>query len=165
MKWFVRLILLAGLMALAVWSWRFFFPTPQKIIENHLLNLARLASFSSRDGNFKRLADNERIGFLLARNLHVVLHLPDGRDETFDNREELLQAAMSARAADKDLQAQFTDIGISLNPDRQSAVALLTLKAKIGGEPDWAIEELRFTFKKTNKAWLITGLETVKLLQ
>jgi hypothetical protein len=165
MKWFVRLILLAALMALAVGSWRFFFPAPQKIIENHLLKLARLASFSSRDGNFKRLADNERIGFLLARNLHVALHLPDGRNETFDNREELLQAAMAARAAVKDLQAQFTDIGISLAPDRQSAVALLTLKAKIGGEPDWDIEELRFTFKKTNEDWLITGLETVKLLQ
>jgi len=165
MKWIVRLVLLAGLMALAVWSWGFFFPTPRKIIENRLLKLARLASFSSKDGNFKRLADNERIGSLLARNIHVVLDLPGGRSETIDNREDLLQAAMAARSVVKDLQVQFTDIGISLSPDRQSAVALLTLKAKMGGEPDWVIEELRFTFQKISDDWLITGLETVKPLQ
>ena len=62
----------AGLIALAFWSWDFFFPTPQKIIEDRLLKLARLASFSSNDGNFKRLADIERIGSLLAKNIHVV---------------------------------------------------------------------------------------------
>jgi hypothetical protein len=165
MKVIVRLILLAGLLALGIWSWGFFFPTPQKIIEKDLLNLARLASFSSHDGNFKRLADNERIGSLLARNIHVVLDLPGGRGNTFDNREDLLQAVLAARSAGKDLQAQFTDIGIRLNPDRQSAVALLTVKSKIGGEPDWVVEELRFTFKKISGDWLITGLETVQPLQ
>ena len=162
MKLIVRLILLAGLAALAVWSWGFFFPTPQKIIENHLLKLARLASFSSKDGNFKRLEDTERIGSLLARNVHVVLDVPGGRGQTFDDREDLLQAALAARSVVKDLQAQFTDIGIRLSPDRQSAAAFLTLKAKIGGEPDWFVEELRFTFKKISDDWLITGLETVK---
>ena len=165
MKLIVRLILLAGLMALAVWSWGFFFPTPQKIIENHLLKLARLASFSSKDGNFKRLADNERIRSLLARNIHVVLDAPGVQGHTFDDREELLQAVMAARSAVKDLHTEFTDIGISLNPDRQSAVALVTVKAKIGGEPDWFFEELRFTFKKISDDWLITGLETVKPLR
>ena len=165
MKLTARLILLAGLIALGVWSRGFFFPTPQKIIEKDLLNLARLASFSAQDGNFKRLADNERIGSLLARNIHVVLDLPGGRGNTFDNREELLQAVLAARSAVKDLQTQFTDIGIRLNPGQQSAVALLTVKAKIGAEPEWVVEELRFTFQKISGDWLITGLETVKPLQ
>ncbi|MGD0412585.1 MAG: nuclear transport factor 2 family protein [Verrucomicrobiota bacterium] len=165
MKRITRLILAAGLIALAVWSWGFFFPAPKKIIENHLLKLARVASFSSQDGNFKRLSDNERIGSLLARNLHVVLDLPGGRNETFDNREDLLQAVMAARPVVKDLQTQFTDITVSLSPDRQSAVAMLTVKAKMGGEPDWIIEELRFTFKKIGGDWLITGLETVQPLR
>jgi len=165
MKLIVRLILLAGLIAFAVWSWDFFFPTPKKVIENHLVKLARLASFSSKDGEFKRLADTERIRSLLARNIHVVLDAPGGQGQTFDNREELLQAAMAARSSVKDLQAQFTDIGIIVNADQQSAVALLTVKAKIGGEPDWFIERLKFTFKNTNDEWLITGLETVKALR
>jgi len=165
MKLIVRLILLAGLIALGIWSWGFFFPSPQKIIENHLRKLARLASFSSKDGNFKRLADNERMGSLLAQDVHVVLDVPGGRGQTFDNREELLQAVMAARLAVKDLHAQFTDIGISLSPDRQSAVVLLTVQPKIGGEPDWIVEELQFTFKKISDDWLITGVERVKPLR
>ena len=44
-------------------------------------------------------------------------------------------------------------------------MALLTVKAKIGGEPDWFVEELRFTFKKISDDWLITALETVKPLR
>ena len=165
MKWIVRLILPAGLIALAVWSWGFFFPTPQKIIENHLLKLARLASFSSQDGNFKRLADNEKIGSLLARNIHVVLDAPGVQGQIFDDRAELLQAVMAAHSTVKDLHTEFTDIGIRLNPDQQSAVALVIVKAKMGGEPDWFFEEVRFTFKKISDDWLVTGLETVKPLR
>jgi ABC-type transport system substrate-binding protein len=165
MKLIVRLILLAGLVALAVWAWGFFFPAPQKIIEKHLVKLARLASFSSTDGNIQRLADAERIGSLLAENIHVVIDTPGYGSHTFDNREELLQAMMAARPALKELQAQFTDIGIIVNANQQSAVALLTAKAKIGAEPDWVFQGLRFTFNKTNGDWLITGLETVKPLR
>ena len=165
MKLIVRLILLAGLLALGVWAWGFFFPTPHKIIEKRLVKLARLASFSSKDGNIKRLADTERISLLLARNIQVVVDLPGGRETMFDNREELLQAMLAARLVVKDLVVQFTDIGVVVNQDRQNATALLTVKAKIGVEPDWLVEELRFTFKNTNDDWLITRLETVKPLR
>jgi hypothetical protein len=165
MKLIVRLILLAGLLALAVWSWGFFFPTPQKIIEKRLVKLARLASFTSKDGNIKRLADTERISLLLAQNIQVVVDVPGGRETMFDNREELLQAALAARPAVKELVVQFTDIGVVVNSDGKSAAALLTLKAKIGAEPDWFIEELRVTFKNTNDDWLVTRVETVKPLQ
>jgi hypothetical protein len=165
MRLVVRFILLAGLLALAVWAWGIFFPTPQRIIEKHLLQLARLASFSSADGTFKRLADNERIGSLLARDIHVVLDVSGGRGRTFDNRDELLQAVLAARATIKDLHTEFTDIAITLNPDRQSATAFLTVTAKIGAEPDLVVEELKFTFKTISDDWLITSLETVKPLR
>ena len=165
MKLIVRFILLAGLLALAVWAWGFFFPTPQRLIEKHLLQLARLASFSSKDGSLKRLADNERIGFLMARDIHVVLDVSGVRGHTFDNREELLQAVLAARQSGKDLHVEFTDIAITLNPDRQSATAFLTVTARIGGEPDLVVEELSFTFKKISDDWLITALETVKPLR
>jgi hypothetical protein len=165
MKLIERLIFVAGLLALGAWAWGFLFPTPQKVIENHLAKLARLASFSSKDGNIKRLSDTERIGSLLAENIHVVVDLPGGPETMFDNREELLQAVLAARPALKDLAVQFTDIGVIVNADRQSASALLTVKAKIGGESKWNFEELRFTFKKTEDDWLITGIETVKALK
>jgi hypothetical protein len=165
MKLVVRLMWAAVLGALFFWSWNFFFPAPQKVIENHLKKLARLASFSATDGNIKRLADTERLGSLLAEKIHVVLDAPGLRGETFDNREELLQAGLAARAQAKDLRTQFTDIGIRVNPDKKSAEAFLTVLAKIAGEPDLIIEPLKFTFQNTNDDWLITGIETVKSLR
>jgi hypothetical protein len=164
MKLIVRLILLAALLALAVWSWGFFFPTPQKIIEKHLLKLASLASCSPKDGSIKMLADTERISLMMAEKIHVVLDLPGARETTFDNREELLQAAMAARKTVRSLDVQFSDIGVIVNPDKQSATALLTVMAKIGTDQDLLVEELRFTFKKTEDKWLITGIEAVKPL-
>jgi hypothetical protein len=71
----------------------------------------------------------------------------------------------AARQSGKDLHTEFTDIAITLNPDRQSATAFLTVTAKIGGEPDLVVEELKFTFKKISDDWLITALETVKPLR
>jgi hypothetical protein len=165
MKPVVRLILAVVLGALAFWSWGLFFPAPQKVIGKHLARLARLASFSRTDGNIKRLADTERLGSLLAGNVHVVLDAPGFRGETFDNREELLQAVLAARSQVKELQTQFTDIGIHVNPDRKSAEAFLTVMAKAGGEPDPIIEALKFTFQNTNDDWLITGVETVRTLR
>jgi hypothetical protein len=135
MKLVVRLMWAAVLGALFFWSWNFFFPAPQKVIENHLKKLARLASFSATDGNIKRLADTERLGSLLAEKIHVVLDAPGLRGETFDNRE------------------------------KKSAEAFLTVLAKIAGEPDLIIEPLKFTFQNTNDDWLITGIETVKSLR
>jgi hypothetical protein len=165
MKPVVRLILAAVLCALVFWSWGFFFPAPQKVIENHLNKLARLATFSSTDGNIKRLADTERLGSLLAEKIHVVLDVPGLRGETFDNREELMQAVLAARSQVKDLKTQFTNMGIRVSPDKKSAEAFLTAMAKIAGEPDLIIQPLKFTFQNTNDDWLITGVETVKALR
>ena len=165
MKWLTRLILLAGAIALGVWGWSYFFPSPQKVIEGDLLKLARQASFTGPEGNFKKLAAMERIRSLLAENIHVVLGISEAHEQTFDNREELLRAALAARSAVKGLQAEFSQINVIVNADHQTAVALLTLKATIVDEADPIVAELKFTLKKDNNDWLITRIEPVKALR
>jgi hypothetical protein len=165
MKLATRFALLAAVIAAGIWAWNYFFPAPQKIMERNLLKLARLASFPPNEGNFKKLADIERIRALLAENIHVVLDVSNGRSQAFDNREELLQAALAARAAVKGLKVDFSEINIIVNADRQSAVATLTLQAKIAGEADSLATAVKFTFNKTNDEWLVRRIEPMKALR
>ena len=61
------------------------------------------------------------------------------------------------------LTVEFLDINVTVGPDQKSAVANLTAKAKVPGE-DFMVQELKFTLKKIQGAWLILRVETVKTL-
>jgi hypothetical protein len=51
-----------------------------------------------------------------------------------------------------------------VGPDKQSAVADLTVEAKVSGERDPIVWEMKFTLRKTDGQWLITRVETVRTL-
>ena len=165
MKHFMRLALLAVVIAAGVWSWTILFPSPEKVIRNRLVKLAGLASFSSNEGNIARVANIERMGTFFAENIEVVIDVPGVETHSFTHREELQQAAMQARSVVGGLQVEFPDIHITLAPDKQSAVADVTLKAKVSGQNYLIVQELSIAFNKTNRDWLITRVETVKTLQ
>jgi len=165
LKLATRLVLLAAVIVAGIWAWNYFFPSPQKVIGRNLLKLAQLASFSAGEGNFKKLAEMERLRSLLAGNIHVSLDVSEKHPLTFDNREELVQAALAARSAVKGLQADFSEINIIVNADRQSAVAVLVLQAKISGESEPIVAPLKVTLGKINGEWLMTRIEPVKALR
>jgi hypothetical protein len=165
MKHLLRLILLAAVIAAGLWSWTVLFPSPEKVIRNRIVKLASLASFSSHESNIARVANIERLGTFFAENIEVVIDVPGVETHTFTRREELQQAAMQARSVVGALKVEFPDIHTTLAPDKQSAVADVTLKAKVSGQNDLIVQELAITFNKTNRDWLITRVETVKTLR
>jgi hypothetical protein len=165
MKHFLRLGLLAAVIAAGLWSWTVLFPSPEKVIRNRLARLASLASFSSNEGNIARVANIERMGTFFAENIEVVIDVPGVETHSFTRREELQQAAMQARSAVGALRVEFPDIHMTFAPDKRSATADVTLKAKVSGQNDLIVQELAITFDKTNRDWLITRIETVKTLQ
>jgi hypothetical protein len=165
MKHFLRLGLLAAVIAAGLWSWTVLFPSPEKVIRNRLVKLASLASFTSNEGNIARVANIERMGTFFAGNIEVVIDIPGVETHSFTRREELQQAAMQARSVVGALQVEFPDIHITLAPDKQSAVADVTLKAKVSGQNELIVQELAISLSKTNHDWLVTRVETVKTLQ
>lgn len=165
MKLVVRLLLLVKLAAFGFWLWTIFFPSPQKVIHARLVKLAELASFTQNEGNIARVANVERMGALFGTDIEVIIDIPGVEAHTFNRRDELMQAAMQARSALSTLKAEFPDIHITLAPDKQSAVADVTLQAKASGQSDLIIQELKFTFNKQGGPWLITRVETVKTLR
>ena len=164
MKTVFKLLLLMGLAALGYWGWGVLFPKPEQIVRDHLNKLARLASFSSSDGNFKRVANIEKLGLLFSDNVQVDLDGPGGESHSinFSSRDELKQAVMAAKRFTSGVKAEFMDMDIQIAPDKNSATADLMLQARVTGESDIIAQELKFNFVQTNGDWLISRVQTVK---
>ena len=59
---------------------------------------------------------------------------------------------------------EFYDITVTVTPDKSSAEANLTLKARVAGERDIIIQELKIWLNKAEGNWRIYRLETIKTL-
>jgi len=164
MKNVSSIILLAALVALGVWLWLVLSPRPEKIIRQRLTQLARTASFSASEGNLAKLAAAEDIAAFFATNVEVDINVPGRVQHTLMGRAEIQQAALGARERLSGLKIQLPDINLTVAPDKQSAVADVTVDVSIGGERDSIVQEMKFTFQKTEDGWLITRVETVRTL-
>jgi len=81
-----------------------------------------------------------------------------------NGRQELFEITRLVRATVGGLQAQFLDINLSIAADKQSAEANLTLRAKVTGERDQIVQELKLLLNKSEGSWKIQRLETIKTL-
>ena len=164
MKTVFRFVLLAALVALGVWLWFVLFPSPEKIIHQRLTELARTASFSSGEGNLARLAAAQTLAGFCATNVEVDINVPGRVQHTLVGRDEIKEVALGVRTRLSGLKVTFPDINIAVAPDKQSAVVDLTIEANIAGEHEPIVQEMKFTFQKTDDGWLITRVETVRTL-
>jgi hypothetical protein len=162
-EWSIRIILVAALIALGVWSWGVFFPSPEKVIRKRLGGLAKAASFSSKEGLIAKAWNASMLADFFTENVEVTVEIP-GTQHTISGRAELLQAAASARSAFSSLSIEFPDIKVTVAPDGTSAVVNLTAKGKVPGERDFYLQELRMRMIKVKRDWLINQVETVKTL-
>ena len=164
MKSIFRLVLAAALVGLGVWMWFVLFPSPGKVIRKRLVGLARTVSFSTNEGNLTRLAGAQNLGFFFSTNVEVNIDVPGHERHVFVGRGEIIQAAVAARATVGGLKVKFPDINITVAPDKQSATADLTVEARVSGQQDLIVQEMKFTLQKTDGQWLVTRVETVRTL-
>ena len=164
MKIVFRIILFAALAALGIWLWTVLFPSPEKVIRKRLVGLANAVSFSSDGNNLVRLAGAQSLGGFFSVDVQVDIDVPGHERHSFTSRQEITQAALAARSAVTALKVKFPDINITVAPDKQSAVANLTLEARVSGQPDLIVQEMKFTLQKTDGKWLVTHVETVRTL-
>lgn len=162
MKIIWRLAFLAAAVALGLWLWTVFFPAPEKVIRHRLEKLASDASFTSTQGNFSRLVGGEKVSGFFSTNIEININVPGQEQVTFASRAEITQAALGVRERLKSLSVKFPDVNVTLAPDKQSAVADVTLEAAVSGERDAIVQELKISFQKIEGVWLITRIETVR---
>jgi hypothetical protein len=163
MKIIIRIVLLAALAALGIWLWTVLFPSPEKVIRRRLTELARTVSSSANESDLTRLAVARSVAGFFAADVELNVDLPELGQRTMD-RVEITQLALMGRSRAGGLQVKFPDINITVAPDKQSAMADLTVEANISGEHDSVVREMKFTLRKTDGQWLITRIETVRTL-
>ena len=160
MKIVLRIVLVAALATLGVWLWLVLFPGPEKIIRRRLTELARSASTSISEGDLARLAAARQLAGFFSTNVELAVDLPGLSQHNVVDREEITQLAMMPRSR----TVRFPDINVTVAPDKQSAVADVTVDAEISGEAGSQVQEMKFNLKKIDGEWLIVRVETVHTL-
>ena len=164
MKILFRLLLLAAVTALAFWLWTLFFPSPETVIRKRIDKVARLVSFGPREGNIARAANVLQLTGYFATNIEITVDTPAQSKQTLSGRDELTQAALAVRNVLAGLSVEFLDQTITLSPDKLEATVSLTGKARVPGDRDLLVQELKFYLQKINGDWLIVRIETVRTL-
>ena len=162
MKPVFRIALLAAAVAAGVWLWTVIFPGPEKIIRRQVAAIARAASFNAGENPLVAAAGAEQFAGFFSPAVDVNLDLPGRARQTLSGRDEILQAVLAARASVSGLKVKFPDVAVTVNPDRQSALADLDVEAQVAGDKDSIVLEMKFTFQKTDGRWLVTHVETVR---
>lgn len=163
MKLILRTVLVVALIALASGMWGLLFPSPEKVIRQRLAEVARDVSFGP-DENPLALAN--RAGNLLAlfsTNVEVNIDVPEHR-QTFEGRDELMQAAAGAHASTSRLKVEFLDMTVTVAPDKQSATASAVVKVETAGNKDNVMQPLKFSLQKSGRDWLVTRVDTLRTL-
>jgi ketosteroid isomerase-like protein len=163
LKIIFRLALLAVVVAAGVWLWTILFPGPEKIIRRQLAEIARDASFNSNESPLIGVAHARKLAGFFNPDVTVKLDAPLNLQRAFESREEIAQFDLAARALlGGGLKVEFLDVNVNLAPDQQTALADLTARVKTGGSGDVIVQEIKFSFQKTDGQWLITRVETIR---
>ena len=165
MKIFFRLFMLAAVVALGWWLWTVCFPSPEKAVLKRMQSLAELLTFKSDITNVGRATRaSEFIGYFSV-DTEIVMNVPELGTHTFSGRDEVREAGNGGFATVPSLSVSFLDAAVKIGPDKQTADVSCTLKASVGNDKDFGVQELRFKLKKIEGTWQITRAETVKTLR
>jgi hypothetical protein len=160
-----RLFLIALVAAVGVWLWGVLFPSPDRVIRKRLAEAAHAASFAPGQSYFSRLASARRLSDFFATNVEVNIDIPAHQERQWSGREDILQAALGARSTLESLNVTVPDVTLIIGPGKESATADLTAEARISGDSEMFVQEMKFTLRKVGGEWLITRVQTVQTLQ
>ena len=164
MKLVRRLVFLIGILVVGVWLWSELFPSPEKAIRRHLEKTARTASFKANEGAIERIGNIAELAGCFSPDAELKFETPSGGTQTITGRSDILRAAGLARGMSSALQVDLLDASLSVAADKQAATVDLTARAKVPGDRDFFVQEMKFYLKKTGRSWLIIRVEAVKTL-
>lgn len=163
-RWVWRSVLILAAFGLGVWLWTILFPSPDRVIRKRLANLAQAVSFQGHESPVATLANSSRVADFFTRDVEVKLDVPGSSAQMIQGRDELFAIEQRVRLLLGSLQVQFLDINLVISSDKKSAEANLTLQAKVAGERDQIVQELKLQLNKLEGSWKIQRVETIKTL-
>ena len=164
MKIAFRFVLLIAIAALGFWLWTVFFPGPEKVIRGKMASLATTATFGSADSNLNRAAKAANLVGYFSDDAQISLDALGHGVRTISGRDEIREASYAGFAALPALKVEFLDVTVRLGADKQTADVSCTARVFAGNSKDYGVQEMHFQFKRVEKNWLISRVETVKTL-
>jgi len=161
----LRVLALLALIGLGYWLWTVFNPNDEAVIRKRVSRVAELLTFNSKEGNIARIANIEEAGNLFAQEVEIVIDTPEHSQQILTGRQELRQRALAVRTMLPSMEVKFLDLSVTLLPDHTEATVGLTGEARVPGDRDLFVQELRFHLRKIDGKWLITRVETVRTLR
>jgi mRNA-degrading endonuclease HigB of HigAB toxin-antitoxin module len=164
MKLISQLIILTLLAALGFWLWTVFFPSPEKIIRKEFASLATDVSFSPDENNLVKIAHAQSVAGFFTSNVVVNITIPGHEQQIIVGQDQINQAVIMSHQAVTSLKVRFPDVNVTVAPDKNSATADVTVDADVSGEKHAVIQEVKFSFQKIDRDWLIDRVDTVQVL-
>lgn len=164
MKIVFRVVLLAAVIAAAVWFWTIIFPSPEKVIRKRLAEVANEVSFNGNENPLAVANNAENLAAFFSTNVEVNLNAPGREEHNFAGRDEIIQAEAAAHAELNSLDVEILDVTVTVAADKKSATASATVKAKSSRDSDEILQPMKFTFQKFGRDWLITRVDTLRAL-
>lgn len=161
----LRVVFILLIVALGWWLYTVFFPSPETVIRKRLQSVAELASFSNKEGNIAMVANVSQLVGRFSTTVEVQVDSPARAQHTFSGKDEIQTALLAVRRELRGLDVQFLDPKIVVNADKTAAEVHLTAEARVTGDRDTFIQELKVGFEKVERDWLIARIETVRTLK
>jgi len=162
--WAWRITGALAILVLAGWLWTVIFPPPERVIRKRLAELSKSVSIGGKESPLAAVANASRMADFFTTDIEIRLDWPGASAQVINGREELFQIAKGVRSMIGGLDVQFLDINLTVAPDKKSAEANLTLRAKVAGDRDQIVQEMKLLLNKLEGNWRIQRLETVKTL-
>lgn len=145
----------------AVLVWRFLFPAPEKVIQKKLEKLAQTVS-ENPQGNISRVANVNRIGSFFHPNVSINLDGFGREVSSVQGRGELEQMALGVRQNNFRVSVRFSTVHVIVGPEKTNATAIVGAEVKINDQAEPIVQDLRVSFEKMDRAWLIRGIAPTK---
>lgn len=153
-----------ALAAIAFGIYYFLFPPPEKVIRSRIQKLAEAIS-SKPSGNIAMVANVNRISSFFHPNVTITVEGFGVEFTSINGRGELQQVALTARQRLGGISVEFYNIDVIVGPDEASATATATALIKIGGDNNPITQDVRLTFEKDGRDWLIRSAVPQKSLK
>jgi len=163
-KWILRIAGVVALVLLATWIWHSLFPGPEQLIRKRLTQLAQSASSRSNEDPLAKAFRVESVTGYFTPDAEIIIDMPGEFSQTIHGINELIPLVTAARSMGRTIKVELVDITVTVAPDKTSAEAHMTGEAKISGESNVQVQELKAHFKKVQRDWLIDRVETVRTL-
>lgn len=164
MKLALRITLVLLVVALGLWVWRYFHPSPQEAIRRRLADVARAASYTEPGGMIARAAKAQKLAGYFATEVSILIDLPGQSRHEAASRDEIMRSAIGTRNVFRSFKVQLLDPNITVGGDQKSAIVDLTLRVETPGDQYLIVQEIKCTLRQVDGEWIIVRVDTVKTL-